>query len=99
MYICGKIKMENMSIFLQFGANKTQNTVASNKKYDFSYNYNGSSGYHKYGITGNNGIGRQTGSGGAGSATVHYTSYEAIAGVGSEGTSYAGGSRRRWSCN
>ena len=91
--------MENMSIFRRFGASKTQNTVASNKKYDFSYNYNGSSGYHKYGITGNNGIGRQTGSGGAGSATVHYTSYEAIASAGSEGTSYAGGSRRRWSCN
>ena len=81
------------------GASQTQNTLASNKKYDFSYWCNGSSGYHKYGITGNNGIGRQTGGGGAGSATVHYTNYEAIAGAGSEGTSYAGGSRRWWSCN
>ena len=36
-------------MFLQFGVVKIQNTLAGNKKYDFSYDdYNGSKRYPKY---------------------------------------------------
>lgn len=42
------------------GASKTDYASATSTNYDIKYTQNGSSGYHKYGISGNNGAGRQT---------------------------------------